>query len=73
MLQKELKARGLKAGDLPQRRKGDRDKVEIAWRLRQQTSMTLQWIAQQLQMGSWTYLSNLLASKRKENEKNKSV
>lgn len=73
LLQKELRARNWNDADLARRRKGDLEKVEIAWGLRQQTSMTLKWIAQKLHMGSWTYLSNLLAIKRKENENNKSV
>jgi len=32
-------------------------------RLRQETTMSLKWIAQRLQMGSWTYISNLLNGK----------
>ena len=28
--------------------------------LRQETTMSLKWIAQRLQMGTWTYVSNLL-------------
>jgi hypothetical protein len=35
-------------------------KVLVARRLRQETTMSLKWIAQRLQMGSWTYVSNLL-------------
>jgi hypothetical protein len=31
-----------------------------ARRLRQETTMSLKWIAQRLHMGSWTYVSNLL-------------
>ena len=42
------------------RRKGHRAKVMLARRLRQETTMSLKWIAQRLQMGSWTYVSNLL-------------
>ena len=42
------------------RRKGHRGKVMLARRLRQETTMSLKWIAQRLQMGSWTYVSNLL-------------
>ena len=34
--------------------------------------MTLRWIAGKLQMGSWTYLSNLLGKER-AGKKNKSV
>jgi hypothetical protein len=35
--------------------------VAVARRLRQETTMSLKWIAQRLQMGSWTYVSNLLS------------
>jgi hypothetical protein len=42
------------------RRKGHRAKVMLARRLRQETTMSLKWIAQRLQMGSWTCVSNLL-------------
>ena len=31
--------------------------------LRQETTMSLHWIAQRLQMGSWTYVFNLLHEK----------
>ena len=32
----------------------------LARRLRQETTMSLKWIAERLHMGSWTYVSNLL-------------
>jgi hypothetical protein len=35
-------------------------KVQLARRLRRQTPLSLKWIAQQLGVGSWKYLSNLL-------------
>lgn len=50
--------------DLTQRRKGDPEKVRIARRLRQETTMTLVWIARRLQMGAWTHVSNLLGQQR---------
>jgi hypothetical protein len=56
----ELKRLGWEKGDLRRRRKGDEGKVAVARRLRQETTMSLKWIAQRLQMGSWTYVSNLL-------------
>jgi hypothetical protein len=43
--------------------KGDKQKVIMARRLRQETTMSLKWIAQRLQMGSWTYVFNLLNPK----------
>jgi hypothetical protein len=32
----------------------------LARRLRQETTMSLKWIAARLQMGTWSYVSNLL-------------
>ena len=72
ILKKELKARGWKETDLMERRKGDPEKVKMAVRLRRETTMTLRWVATKLQMGSWTYLSNLLGQERSR-KKNKSV
>jgi len=56
----ELKKLRWTKDDLAQRRKGDSGKVRIARRLRQETTMTLAWIAQRLNMGVWTHGSNLL-------------
>jgi putative transposase len=60
LVQEELKRQGWKEDDLGRRLKGDKGKVLVARRLRQETTMSLKWIAQRLQMGSWTYVSNLL-------------
>ena len=48
--------------DLAVQPKGHRVKVEIAKRLRGQTAMSRQWIANRLKMGSASYVSNLLNS-----------
>ena len=56
----EIQRLGWTEQDLRGRRKGDQRKVNIARRLRQESTMSLKWIAQRLQMGSWTYVSNLL-------------
>jgi hypothetical protein len=45
---------------LEQHPKGDRRKVKIARRLRQETTMTLKWIADRLKMGTWTHATNRL-------------
>lgn len=66
LLEKELKQRGWTEQELAGRRKADPEKLKIAWRLRQETVMSLKWVARKLQMGSWTYLSNCLVQKRKE-------
>jgi len=58
----ELKRRGWTGSELTLQPKGHKVKVTIAKRLRKETTMTLKWIAQRLQMGSWTDVFNLLAS-----------
>jgi hypothetical protein len=55
-----------KEAELKARRKGDKNKVAIARRLRVETTMTLKWIAEHLWMGSWNNVSNLLAAERKK-------
>jgi putative transposase len=57
---RELKRLGWNEADLEQHRKGDRRKVKIARRLRQETTMTLKWIAARLKMGTWTHVTNRL-------------
>ena len=64
----ELRRRGWGEAELTLRRKGDPEKVEMAWRLRRETTMTLKWIAKRLKMGAWTHVSNCVVQKRRENE-----
>jgi REP element-mobilizing transposase RayT len=45
---------------LEEERKGDVKKLRMAERLRRETTMTLEWIAQRLRMGTKTHLSHLL-------------
>jgi len=56
----ELKRLGWTDAELLDRRKGDPQKVELARRLRAQTTMTLAWIAEKLNMGAAGSLANLL-------------
>jgi hypothetical protein len=51
---------GWKEADLVRYRKGDVRKVKIAWRLRQETTMTYKWMADRLKMGTWTHVTNRL-------------
>ena len=60
LVREGLVALGWTDGDLARRRKGDPGKVRLARKLRAETTMTLHWIATRLQMGRWTYVSNLL-------------
>ncbi len=65
----ELKRLGWKPEELERQRKGDPRKVWIAQRLRQETTMTLKWVANALHMGVWTHVSNLLSRERKRKER----
>ena len=61
----EMKRLRWSEADLELTRKGDRRKVKIARRLRQETTMTLKWIAERLKMGTWTHVTNRLYHLRK--------
>jgi putative transposase len=65
LVKEGLGALGWTEKELSRRTKGDKGKVALARRLRAETTMTLRWIADRLQMGSWTYVSNLLHEKTK--------
>ena len=56
----ELKRLGWTKGELRRRRKGDEAKVALARRLREETAVSLRWIAENLYMGTWTHVSNRL-------------
>ena len=64
IVREELKRAGWQESDLPTQPKGARPKVATALRLRKETTLTLRWIADRLEMGSWTYVSNLLSAER---------
>lgn len=66
LVAEELKRLNLKPGELKERRKGDPGKIQIAKRLRAETTVTLKWIARELHMGAWTHVSNLLSRERKK-------
>jgi hypothetical protein len=61
IVREELEQRGWSEEDLTRQRKGDRAKVEMAKRLRSETTMSLKWIAARLKMGAWTHVSKLLS------------
>jgi REP element-mobilizing transposase RayT len=61
----ELQRLGWREADLGRRAKGDAAKVALAVRLRAETTMTVKWIADRLQMGSPGYASLLLYRDRK--------
>ena len=64
MLAEEVERRGWRTEELTGRRKGDREKVRIARRLRKETTMTLDWIAERLSMGGAGYAAHCLRQAR---------
>jgi hypothetical protein len=58
--QEELDALGWAAPDLQGRRKSDPQKVRLAARLRRETTMPLEWIADRRCMGAATHVASLL-------------
>ena len=60
LLAAELARRGWNAAYLEDRRKGDDEKIKIARRLRSETTMTWDWIAEQLVMGTAGHAANRL-------------
>ena len=56
IVKEEMKRRGWSEETLAQKRKGDAEKIRIALRLRQETMMTMAWIAERLHMGARTHL-----------------
>ena len=60
IVQKELMRLGWTKAELRRRRKGDETKIALARRLREETAVSLRWIAENLYMGTWTHVSNRL-------------
>jgi putative transposase len=57
---KALRAAHLREKDLEGLPKGAKEKLKVARRLREETTMTLEWIAERLRMGTAGHLSHLL-------------
>jgi hypothetical protein len=72
LVREELKRRTWDEAELAKRAKGDRGKVAIAVRLRQESTMTARWIAEHLQMGTLGHVNHLLYRNRKRGEKKRS-
>jgi len=71
-IEAELKKLRWTGADLIERAKGDAEKIRVAKILRQETTMTLGWIAQALHMGTKTHLSHLLYWQGKQRKKHRS-
>ena len=65
----EFKRRRWREGEWKKRPKGDAEKVELAARLRAETTMTVSWIAERLGMGTRGHLNHLLHRRRKADGK----
>ena len=66
LLAAEVMRLGWKLDDLAQKRKGAPEKVALAARLREETTVTLDWIASRLNMGTRSHLTHLLYWHRRE-------
>ena len=53
IIREELQRLGWKSADLTRRLKSDPGKLEIATRVRNETTLPVKWIAHRLHMGSW--------------------
>ena len=68
ILNEELDKLGWADAELEGRAKGDARKIQIARRLRVETTVTLKWIAAELHMGTWTHVANRLSEKPTQNK-----
>lgn len=60
IVKEELKRLNWTPKNLKATLKGDKRKIGIARRVRAETTMTLKWIAERLDMGTWTHVANRL-------------
>jgi REP-associated tyrosine transposase len=65
IVKEELAKAGWRPEELAKRAKGDSVKLAVALRLRGDTTMTLKWISQRLEMGAWTHLNKRLYEQRR--------
>lgn len=72
-VRQELGCREWTEETLAARRKEDPEKVEMACRLRRETTVTLEWIAKRLQMGTKTHLAHLLYWQGRATEKHDTI
>ena len=65
LLRSGMRAIGLQDSELGKRRKGVPEKAALAWWLRQRTTVRLAWIAERLEMGHASRVSQAVARMRK--------
>ena len=73
IIEEELRRLGIAEDELIAKRKGNPDKIDIALRLREQTTVTLTWIADRLRMGTTTHLAHLIYWRRRREREARSV
>jgi len=71
LVQEEFARLGWEEAALTDRRKTDQGKVEIARRLRTETTVSLQWIARRLHMGAVSTVANALSSAKSSQKEKK--
>ncbi len=69
IIAEELKRLGWTMTDLPLRRKSDPGKLQMASRIRVETTLSVKWIAQRLHMGSWKSATTRLHDWKKRDAK----
>src|SRR5437016_6001805 len=62
----EMKRRRWREEVLGRRVKGHAGKVAMAAGLRAETAVTVKWIAEELQIGAWTHVWNMLSRQRRK-------
>jgi putative transposase len=67
LISEKLALVGWDRAQLPKEPKGHPMKIRIAQEMREQSTMSVKWIATELSIGSWTYLNKLLCRQRLSN------
>jgi hypothetical protein len=68
IIESELKREGWNEAQLAKRAKTDPVKTALAARIREETTVTIRWLARRLQMGTRQTLNAALYRRRKEQE-----
>ena len=68
IIERELKREGWNEAELTKRAKTDPVKTALAARIREETTVTIQWLASRLQMGTRQTLNAALYRRRNEHE-----
>jgi len=69
IVREELRQLQWRESDLTKETKGAPEKVAIARRIREETTMSLKWIASRLRMGTWKHVANKLGQYERRDTK----